>query len=77
MSALQNLKENHLPILNVPWKNGIYMLPKSIQPTLKKMTIEVCVGRREGTGITPSRCGTPELSAPPSTPTFFKAWTPR
>ncbi|MBZ3885416.1 Fer-1-like protein 5 [Sciurus carolinensis] len=37
----EKLKEKHLPILSVPWKNGIYMLPKSIQPTLKKMAIEI------------------------------------
>uniref|UniRef100_A0A8D1A3V6 Fer-1 like family member 5 n=2 Tax=Sus scrofa TaxID=9823 RepID=A0A8D1A3V6_PIG len=30
-----------LPILSVPWKNGIYILPKSIQPTLRKMAIEM------------------------------------
>nr|XP_027775573.1 fer-1-like protein 5 [Marmota flaviventris] len=37
----ENLKEKHPPILNVPWKNGIYTLPKSIQPTLRKMAIEI------------------------------------
>uniref|UniRef100_A0A2K6FEI9 Fer-1 like family member 5 n=1 Tax=Propithecus coquereli TaxID=379532 RepID=A0A2K6FEI9_PROCO len=34
-------QEKQLPILSVPWKNGIYTLPKSIQPTLKKMAIEI------------------------------------
>uniref|UniRef100_A0AAA9TD28 Fer-1 like family member 5 n=1 Tax=Bos taurus TaxID=9913 RepID=A0AAA9TD28_BOVIN len=32
-----------LPMLSVPWKNGIYILPKSIQPTLRKMAIEMLV----------------------------------
>uniref|UniRef100_A0A8C7BKZ9 Fer-1 like family member 5 n=1 Tax=Neovison vison TaxID=452646 RepID=A0A8C7BKZ9_NEOVI len=31
------------PILSVPWKNGVYTLPKSIQPTLKKMAVEILV----------------------------------
>ncbi|XP_062933805.1 fer-1-like protein 5 [Cynocephalus volans] len=35
------LREKHLPILSVPWKNGVYTLPKSIQPMLKKMAIEI------------------------------------
>lgn len=39
-SPLQSLKERP-PILSVPWKNGVYTLPKSIQPTLKKMAVEV------------------------------------
>uniref|UniRef100_A0A8C9ANG7 Fer-1 like family member 5 n=1 Tax=Prolemur simus TaxID=1328070 RepID=A0A8C9ANG7_PROSS len=34
-------QEKQLPILSVPWKNGVYTLPKSIQPTLKKMAIEI------------------------------------
>ncbi|KAI5929400.1 Fer-1-like protein 5 [Manis javanica] len=33
----------NLPILSVPWKNGVYTLPRSIQPTLKKMAIEILV----------------------------------
>ncbi|XP_061067067.1 fer-1-like protein 5 [Eubalaena glacialis] len=37
------LGERQLPILSVPWKNGIYVLPKSIQPTLRKMAIEMLV----------------------------------
>ncbi|XP_072807511.1 fer-1-like protein 5 isoform X3 [Vicugna pacos] len=32
-----------LPVLSVPWKNGIYTLPKSIQPTLRKMAVEILV----------------------------------
>ncbi|KAF6270415.1 fer-1 like family member 5 [Rhinolophus ferrumequinum] len=32
-----------LPILSVPWKNGVYTLPKSMQPTLRKMAIEILV----------------------------------
>ncbi|KAJ1078187.1 hypothetical protein K5549_011514 [Capra hircus] len=32
-----------LPMLSVPWKDGIYILPKSIQPTLRKMAIEMLV----------------------------------
>lgn len=39
-SSLQSLRQQ-LPMLSVPWKNGIYILPKSIQPTLRKMAIEV------------------------------------
>ncbi|XP_040309841.1 fer-1-like protein 5 isoform X1 [Herpailurus yagouaroundi] len=38
----ESLKERP-PILSVPWKNGIYTLPKSIQPTLKKMAIEILI----------------------------------
>ncbi|XP_043323629.1 fer-1-like protein 5 [Cervus canadensis] len=37
------LGEGQLPMLSVPWKNGIYILPKSIQPTLRKMAIEMLV----------------------------------
>uniref|UniRef100_A0A8C0NM80 C2 domain-containing protein n=1 Tax=Canis lupus familiaris TaxID=9615 RepID=A0A8C0NM80_CANLF len=36
----ESLKERP-PILSVPWKNGVYTLPKSIQPTLKKMAVEI------------------------------------
>lgn len=43
-SALQKLKELHQPILSIPCKNGIYMLPKNIQPSVKMMAIEVCAG---------------------------------
>lgn len=39
-SPLQSLRRK-LPILSVPWKNGVYTLPKSMQPTLRKMMIEV------------------------------------
>lgn len=47
-SSLQSLRER-MPILSVPWKNGVYTLPKSIEPTLKKMAIEVkMVWGREG-----------------------------
>ncbi|XP_012666478.1 fer-1-like protein 5 [Otolemur garnettii] len=35
------LREKQLPILSVPWRNGVYILPKSIQPMLKKMAIEI------------------------------------
>ncbi|XP_021565491.1 fer-1-like protein 5, partial [Carlito syrichta] len=35
------LGEKQLPILSVPWKNGIYTLPKMIQPTLRKVAIEI------------------------------------
>uniref|UniRef100_A0A2I3S8B8 Fer-1 like family member 5 n=1 Tax=Pan troglodytes TaxID=9598 RepID=A0A2I3S8B8_PANTR len=37
----EKLGEKQLPILSVPWKNGAYTLPKSIQPTIKRMAIEV------------------------------------
>ncbi|GAB1284876.1 Fer-1-like protein 5 [Apodemus speciosus] len=37
----QKLKELHLPILSVPCKNGIYALPKNIQPSVKMMAIEI------------------------------------
>ncbi|KAM6185251.1 fer-1-like protein 5 [Rhynchocyon petersi] len=36
----QSMLQKKPPILNVPWKN-VYMLPKDIQPTLKRMAIEV------------------------------------
>uniref|UniRef100_G1R8D5 Fer-1 like family member 5 n=1 Tax=Nomascus leucogenys TaxID=61853 RepID=G1R8D5_NOMLE len=39
----EKLGEKQLPILSVPWKNGAYTLPKSIQPTIKRMAIEVLV----------------------------------
>lgn len=38
--SLQSLRRK-LPILSVPWKNGVYILPKSMQPTLRKMAVEV------------------------------------
>ncbi|XP_008542602.1 fer-1-like protein 5 [Equus przewalskii] len=38
----ESLRER-MPILSVPWKNGVYTLPKSIEPTLKKMAIEILV----------------------------------
>ncbi|XP_072879310.1 fer-1-like protein 5 isoform X10 [Chlorocebus sabaeus] len=37
----EKLGEKQLPILSVPWKNGAYTLPKSIQPTIKRMAIEI------------------------------------
>nr|XP_020021559.1 fer-1-like protein 5 [Castor canadensis] len=37
----EKLKEKHLPMLSVPWKNGSYTLPRNIQPTLKNMAIEI------------------------------------
>ncbi|XP_011812036.1 PREDICTED: fer-1-like protein 5 [Colobus angolensis palliatus] len=37
----EKLGEKELPILSVPWKNGAYTLPKSIQPTIKRMAIEI------------------------------------
>ncbi|KAL1771885.1 fer-1 5 [Sigmodon hispidus] len=37
----EKLKEVHLPFLSVPCKNGIYTLPKNIQPTVKMMAIEI------------------------------------
>ncbi|XP_066123860.1 fer-1-like protein 5 [Saccopteryx bilineata] len=37
------LGEKKLPILSVPWKNGVYTLPKSMQPTLRKMAVEILV----------------------------------
>ncbi|XP_045139771.1 fer-1-like protein 5 [Echinops telfairi] len=36
-----SVREKKPPILSVPWKNNIYLLPKDIQPILKKMAIEV------------------------------------
>lgn len=49
-SSLQSLRRK-LPILSVPWKNGVFTLPKSMQPTLRKMAVEVMLvgmGRVEG-----------------------------
>ncbi|XP_055462731.1 fer-1-like protein 5 [Psammomys obesus] len=37
----QKLKDHHLPILSVPCKNGVYMLPKNIRPIVKMMAIEI------------------------------------
>ncbi|XP_027988522.2 fer-1-like protein 5 [Eptesicus fuscus] len=37
------LGEGPLPILSVPWKNGVFTLPKSMQPTLRKMAVEILV----------------------------------
>ncbi|XP_062065881.1 fer-1-like protein 5 isoform X1 [Lepus europaeus] len=37
----EKLREKQLPILSVPWKNGVYTLPRSIQPTQRKMAIEI------------------------------------
>ncbi|KAM5227805.1 fer-1-like protein 5 [Ctenodactylus gundi] len=37
----EKLREKHLPILSVPWKDGVYTLPKSIHPTLRKTAIEI------------------------------------
>lgn len=39
----QKLKQK-LPIFNISWKNGVYSLPKNIQPVMKKMVIEVMMG---------------------------------
>ncbi|XP_055985030.1 fer-1-like protein 5 [Sorex fumeus] len=36
----EKLKQK-LPIFNIPWKNGVYALPKNIQPVMKKMVIEI------------------------------------
>lgn len=53
-SSLQSLRRK-VPILSVPWKNGVFTLPKSMQPTLRKMAVEVMmvgvgqVGRWQGT----------------------------
>lgn len=49
-SALQKLKDTPLPILSVPCKNGIYTLPKNIQPEVKMMAIEVCADGEGWTG---------------------------
>ena len=73
-SSLQSLRQ-HLPILSVPWKNGIYILPKSIQPTLRKMAIEVMkrgagrVGRAQATPRAVEPHGT--LSADPLGPSAY------
>ncbi|XP_021053268.1 fer-1-like protein 5 [Mus pahari] len=37
----QKLKELHPPILSVPCKNGIYLLPKNIEPSMKMMAVEI------------------------------------
>ncbi|XP_004633299.1 fer-1-like protein 5 isoform X1 [Octodon degus] len=37
----EKLREKHLPLLSVPWKDGVYTLPKSIQPTMSKTAIEI------------------------------------
>ncbi|XP_019065151.1 fer-1-like protein 5 isoform X2 [Fukomys damarensis] len=37
----EKLREKHLPLLSVPWKDGVYTLPKSIQPVLRKTAIEI------------------------------------
>ncbi|XP_041511848.1 fer-1-like protein 5 [Microtus oregoni] len=37
----EKLKDRHLPILSVSCKNGIYTLPKNIQPAVKMMAIEI------------------------------------
>ncbi|KAM6180290.1 fer-1-like protein 5 [Erethizon dorsatum] len=37
----EKLREKQLPLLSVPWKDGVYMLPKSIQPTMRKTAIEI------------------------------------
>ncbi|KAM4867839.1 fer-1-like protein 5 [Thomomys bottae] len=37
----EKLKEKQQPILSIPYKDRIYALPKNIQPTLKKMAIEI------------------------------------
>ncbi|XP_076413608.1 fer-1-like protein 5 isoform X1 [Peromyscus maniculatus bairdii] len=37
----EKLKDTPLPILSVPCKNGIYTLPKNIQPEVKMMAIEI------------------------------------
>ncbi|XP_049640551.1 fer-1-like protein 5 [Suncus etruscus] len=36
----EKLKQK-LPIFNISWKNGVYSLPKNIQPVMKKMVIEI------------------------------------
>uniref|UniRef100_A0A8C6CT22 Fer-1 like family member 5 n=1 Tax=Moschus moschiferus TaxID=68415 RepID=A0A8C6CT22_MOSMO len=43
LASCELILETELPLLSVPWKNGIYILPKSIQPTLRKMAIEILV----------------------------------
>ncbi|XP_012582790.1 PREDICTED: LOW QUALITY PROTEIN: fer-1-like protein 5 [Condylura cristata] len=37
------LEDRESPIISVPWKNGFYALPKSMQPTLRKIAIELLV----------------------------------
>ncbi|XP_040849283.1 fer-1-like protein 5 [Ochotona curzoniae] len=37
----EKLRETQPPILSVLLKNGVYMLPRSLQPTRKKMAIEI------------------------------------
>ncbi|XP_037663567.1 fer-1-like protein 5 [Choloepus didactylus] len=39
----QSLREQKPPVLSVPWKDGIRTLPKDIQPTLRKMAVEILV----------------------------------
>ncbi|XP_076990834.1 fer-1-like protein 5 [Tamandua tetradactyla] len=39
----QSLREARPPILSVPWRNGVRTLPRDIQPTLRKMAIEILV----------------------------------
>ncbi|KAM9212099.1 LOW QUALITY PROTEIN: fer-1-like protein 5 [Dugong dugon] len=39
----QSVREKKPPILSVPWKDKVYILPKDIQPTPKKMAVEVLV----------------------------------
>lgn len=66
-SSLQSLRQQ-LPMLSVPWKNGIYILPKSIQPTLRKMAIEVTKcgagqsGGRAGHKLSPEQLSIAEHS---------------
>lgn len=73
-SSLQSLRQQ-LPILSVPWKSGIYILPKSIQPTLRKMAIEVMkrgagwVGRTQATPRAVEHHGA--LSADPLGPSAY------
>uniref|UniRef100_A0A452E0D7 Fer-1 like family member 5 n=1 Tax=Capra hircus TaxID=9925 RepID=A0A452E0D7_CAPHI len=43
LASCELILETELPMLSVPWKDGIYILPKSIQPTLRKMAIEMLV----------------------------------
>lgn len=53
----QKLRETQPPILSVLLKNGVYMLPRSLQPTRRKMAIEVCArwGEDEWALQVPSR----------------------
>ncbi|XP_058134096.1 fer-1-like protein 5 [Dasypus novemcinctus] len=39
----QSLREKTPPLLSVPWKDGVHLLPRGIQPTLRKMAIEILV----------------------------------